>query len=150
MQMKLILREDVHALGSAGDVVEVKRGYGRNFLVPQGKAVVATAANLRQVEHEKQVALAAQAKRRATASAAAKQLEQASVTIPRKVGEQDKLYGSVTALDLAEALAAQGLAVDRRAIQLPEPIKALGEFEVEIRLHADVAAKLKVKVVAEQ
>ncbi|MHB1846676.1 MAG: 50S ribosomal protein L9 [Deltaproteobacteria bacterium] len=148
--MKVILREDVHALGRAGDVVEVKRGYGRNYLVPRGKAVLATVANVRHVEHEKTVALAAQAKRKASATDSAKRLEQASLTIARKVGEQDKLYGSVTAIDIAEALVAQGHTVDRRAIQLAEPIKALGDFEVELRLHSEVVAKLKVKVVAEK
>lgn len=149
MNMKLILREDVPALGKAGDVVEVKRGYGRNYLVPRAKAVMATTANLRQVEHEKAVSLAGQAKRKAAAGNIAATLQSLSLTISRRVGEQDKLFGSVTALDIAEALAAQGSAMDRRQIHLPEPIKALGEYQVEIRLHAEVTAKIKVSVVAE-
>lgn len=149
MNMKVILREDVHNLGKAGEVVEIKRGYGRNYLVPRKKAVLATEASLRHVEHEKQVALARKAKQKAAAGDLASKLEGAKLTIVRRVGEQDKLYGSVTALDIAEALAAQGIALDRRAIHLPEPIKALGEFEVEVRLHAEVPAKVKITVAAE-
>jgi large subunit ribosomal protein L9 len=149
MNMKVILREDVPSLGKAGEVVEVKRGFGRNYLVPRKKAVLATEASLRHVEHEKQVALARKAKQKAAAGDIASKLEAARITIGRRVGEQDKLYGSATALDIAEALAAQGVQIDRRAIHLPEPIKALGEFEVEVRLHSEVVAKIKLTVAAE-
>jgi large subunit ribosomal protein L9 len=148
--MKVILREDVPALGKAGDVVEVKRGFGRNYLVPQKKALVATSANIRHLDHEKGVALAAKAKLRAQAAGEAERLNQVHITIARRVGEQDKLDGSVTAMDIAEALATQGNAVDRHKIHLPEPIKSLGDFEVEIRLHTDVTSKIKVSVIAQQ
>ncbi|MHB8417129.1 MAG: 50S ribosomal protein L9 [Myxococcales bacterium] len=147
--MKVILREDVPSLGKAGDVVEVKRGYGRNYLVPRQKAVLATEASLRHVEHEKTVALARKAKQKAAAGDLASKLEAARVSIGRRVGEQDKLYGSVTALDIAEALAAQGLTIDRRSIHLPDPIKQLGDFEVEVRLHSEVVAKIKLTVTPE-
>jgi large subunit ribosomal protein L9 len=150
MQMKLILREDVPALGKAGDVVDVRRGYGRNFLVPQGKAVMATRAKLRELEHERGVALTAQAKRTTLARGMADKLNAQSVTIARKVGETEKLFGSVTALDIAEALASNGVVVDRHLIHLAEPIKSLGQFEVEVKLHGDVSAKVKVTVVPEK
>ncbi len=149
MNMKVILREDVPSLGKAGDVVEVKRGYGRNYLVPRKKAVLATEASLRHVEHEKSVALARKAKQKAAAGDVASRLEAVRLTIGRRVGEQDKLYGSVTAIDIAEALQAQGVQIDRRAIHLPEPIKALGDFEVEVRLHSEVVAKVKLSVTPE-
>jgi large subunit ribosomal protein L9 len=150
MNMKVILREDVTSLGKAGDVVEVKLGYGRNYLVPRKMAVIATEASLHHVEHEKTVALARKAKQKAAAGDVAMKLGAAKVTIGRRVGEQDKLYGSVTALDIAEALAGQGVTIDRRDIHLPEPIKALGEFEVEVKLHSEVTAKIKVTVAAER
>jgi large subunit ribosomal protein L9 len=150
MQMKLILREDVPALGKAGDVVDVRRGYGRNYLVPQGKAVTATRAKLRELEHERGVALTAQAKRAAQARGIADKLNAQSLVIARKVGETEKLFGSVTALDVAEALAANGVAVDRHLIHLSEPIKSLGQFEVEVKLHGEVSAKVKVTVVPEK
>jgi large subunit ribosomal protein L9 len=150
MQMKLILREDVPSLGKAGDVVDVRRGYGRNYLVPQGKAVLATRAKLRELEHERTVALTAQAKRSAQARGLAEQLNAQNLVIARKVGETDRLFGSVTALDIADSLAAAGVAVDRHLIHLSEPIKSLGEFEVEVKLHGEVSAKVKVTVVPEK
>jgi large subunit ribosomal protein L9 len=150
MNMKVILREDVHALGKAGEVVEVKRGFGRNYLVPQNKALIATTANLRHLEHEKTVALARKAKLKGVATDAAKKLEAQSVTIARRVGENDKLFGSVTAIDIAEALAQAGAPIDRHLIHLAEPIKALGEVTVDIKLHGEVTAKVKVNVVAEK
>ena len=149
MNMKIILREDVPNLGQAGDLVEVRRGYGRNYLVPRKLAVVATAASINQVQHEKAAALARKAKLKAAAGEVADRLGAARVQIARRVGEQDKLYGSVTAIDIADALAAQGLSVDRRAIHLAEPIKQIGDFEVEVRLHSEVVAKVKVSVTAE-
>lgn len=148
--MRIILREDVPNLGKSGDVVTVKDGFGRNFLLPRNKAVLANERNIKHVEHEKSVITARQAKLKAGAQSQAKSIEAVQVKITRKVGEQDKLYGSVTALDIAEALAAKGQKVDRRHIHLPEPIKALGTFDVEIRLHADVKAKIKVEVGADK
>ena len=147
--MKLILREDVYNLGKGGELVEVKAGYGRNFLIPRGLAILANPKNIREVEHQKAVAAAKAAKLKASAEAVAKRLSDTPVTLRRKVGEQDKLYGSVTAMDVAEALAARGLDIDRRAIDLSEPIKTLGDFEVGVKLHSEVIGKAKVKVEAE-
>ncbi len=147
--MKLILREDVENLGRGGDVVDVKPGYGRNFLLPRGLAVVANPKNLREIEHQKAVASAKAAKLKASAEAVAKRLAETPITLKRKVGEQDKLFGSVTALDIAEALGARGLQLDRRSIDLAEPIKTVGDFEVGVKLHHDVVGKVKVKVEAE-
>ncbi len=147
--MKLILREDVYNLGKGGELVEVKPGYGRNFLIPRGMAVLANPKNIREVEHQKAVAAAKAAKLRASAEAIAKRLSDTPLSFKRKVGEQDKLYGSVTAMDVAEALAGRGVQIDRRAIDMSEPLKALGDFEVGVKLHSDVVGKVKVKVEAE-
>ncbi len=147
--MKLILREDVENLGKGGELVDVKPGYGRNFLLPRGLAVLANSKNVREMEHQKSVAQAKAAKLKASAEAVAKRLADTAITLKRKVGEQDKLYGSVTALDLAEALASRGLQIDRRTIDLSEPIKTLGDFEVPVKLHSDVVGKVKVKIEAE-
>ncbi len=144
--MKLILREDVDNLGKGGEVVEVKPGYGRNFLLPRGLAVPANPRNVREIEHQKKIADAKAAKAKASAEAVAKRLSDTPVVLKRKVGEQDKLYGSVTALDVAEALAARGLEIDRRHIDLAEPIKTVGDFEVPVKLHRDVVGKAKVKI----
>jgi len=144
--MKLILREDVENLGKGGELVEVKPGYGRNYLLPRGLAVVANPRNIREIEHQKQVAAAKAAKMRASAEALARRLADTPVSLTRKVGEQDKLYGSVTAMDIAEALGRRGLSIDRRSIDLAEPIKTVGEFEVPVKLHHEVAGKVKVKV----
>lgn len=147
--MKLILREDVENLGKGGELVDVKPGYGRNFLLPRGLAVVANPKNVRELEHQKSVASAKAAKLKASAEAVAKRLKETPVTLKRKVGEQDKLYGSVTALDIAEALSARGLTIDRRSIDLADPIKTVGEFEVPVKLHSEVVGKAKVKVEAD-
>ena len=144
--MKLILREDVENLGKGGEVVEVKPGYGRNFLLPRGLAVPANTKNVRELAHQKSIADAKAAKLKASAEAVAKRLADTPVVLKRKVGEQDKLFGSVTALDVAEALAARGLQLDRRAIDLAEPIKTTGDFEVPVKLHREVVGKAKVKV----
>jgi len=147
--MKVILREDIDGLGKSGELVTVKDGFGRNYLLPRKKAVLANEQNLRQLDHEKAVITARNAKLKGAAEEQAKKVGAIKVTIKRKVGEQDKLFGSVTALDIAEAIAAQGQQVDRRGIHLPEPIKTVGSHEVELRLHRDVVAKLKVEVVPE-
>jgi len=147
--MKLILREDVENLGKGGELVEVKPGYGRNYLLPRGLAVLANPKNVRELDHQKAVATAKAAKLKASAEAVAKRLADTAVTLKRKVGEQDKLYGSVTALDIAEALAARGLQIDRRSIDLAEPLKTIGEFEVPVKLHSEVVGKAKVKIEAE-
>jgi large subunit ribosomal protein L9 len=147
--MKVILREDVYNLGSSGEVVTVKDGYARNYLFPRNLAMLASAANVRQLDHEKKVIAVRQDKLKGAAQEQAKKLENVSVTIKRKVGEQDKLFGSVTALDIAEALAAGGNKLDRRLIHLPEPIKAIGSFPVELRLHREVIVKVTVNVEGE-
>jgi large subunit ribosomal protein L9 len=144
--VKIILREDIDNLGKSGELVTVKDGYGRNYLLPRGKAVLASAQNMRQLEHERTVLSARNAKLKGVAEEQAKKIGSVKAVIKRKVGEQDKLYGSVTVLDIAEALAAQGQQVDRRLIHLAEPIKAVGNYEVELRLHRDVVAKIKVEV----
>jgi large subunit ribosomal protein L9 len=144
--MKVILREDIDNLGKSGELVTVKDGFGRNYLLPRGKAVLASEQNMRQLEHEKAVISARNAKLKGAAEEQAKKLGAVKAVIKRKVGEQDKLYGSVTALDIAEALASQGQNIDRRHIHLPEPIRAVGSYEVEMRLHRDVVAKIKVEV----
>jgi large subunit ribosomal protein L9 len=147
--MKLILREDVENLGKGGDLVDVKPGYGRNFLLPRGLAVAANTKNVRELEHQKAVASAKAAKLKASAEAVAKRLAETPVVLRRKAGEQEKLFGSVTAIDIAEALAARGLQLDRRSIDLAEPIKTLGDFEVPVKLHHEVVGKARVKVEAE-
>ncbi|MFO0582187.1 MAG: 50S ribosomal protein L9 [Anaeromyxobacter sp.] len=147
--MKLILREDVDNLGKGGEVVDVKPGYGRNFLIPRGLAVPASTKNVRELEHEKAMASAKAAKLKASAEAVAKRLNDTPITLKRKVGEQDKLYGSVTALDVAEALAARGVQLDRRSIDLAEPIKTVGAHEIPVKLHSEVVAKVKLTVEAE-
>jgi large subunit ribosomal protein L9 len=147
--MKVILREDIDGLGKSGELVTVKDGFGRNYLLPRKKAVLANEQNLRQLEHEKAVITARSAKLKGAAEELAKKVGSIKITIKRKVGEQDKLFGSVTALDIAEALAASGQQVDRRGLHLPEPIKTVGTHEVELRLHREVAAKIKVEVVPE-
>jgi large subunit ribosomal protein L9 len=149
MPMQLILREDVDNLGKAGDLVDVKPGYGRNYLLPRKLAVLANASNVRALKAEQSAIAARQAKLKKSAEEQAGKLSSVSVKISRKVGEQDKLFGSVTALDIAEALAAKGQKVDRRHIHLPEPIKTVGAHEVEIRMHREVTAKVKVEVVPE-
>ena len=147
--MKVILREDIDGLGKSGELVTVKDGFGRNYLLPRKKAVLANEQNLRQLEHEKGVITARSAKLKGAAEELAKKVGSIKITIKRKVGDQDKLFGSVTVLDIAEALAAQGQQVDRRGLHLPEPIKTVGSHEVELRLHREVVAKIKVEVVPE-
>ncbi len=148
--MEVILREHVENLGRRGDVVKVAAGYARNYLLPHKLALVVNEGNRRQIEKEKQIAEAREAREKATAEAFAARLAAAEVVIARKVGEHDVLYGSVTAADIVHALAAQHqIEFDRKKIQLQEPIKALGDFEVPARVHREVAVTLKVKVVAE-
>lgn len=147
--MKVILREDVYNLGKSGEVVTVKDGYGRNYLLPRQIAVLASETNVRQLEHEKAVIDARNAKTRAAAEEQSKKLSAVTIHLKRKVGEQEKLYGSVTALDIAEQLAAQGHKIDRRIIQLPDPIKTLGTHSVPLKLHRDVTATVKVDITPE-
>ncbi len=147
--MKVILREDIPQVGRSGEVIDVRDGFGRNYLIPRKLAVMASEKNVRQLEHEKKVIAARQAKLKAAAGDVAAKLGRAQVKIARRVGEQDKLFGSVTALDVAEELQKQGISIDRRTIHLPEPIKTTGSHEVEVKLHHEVTAKIKVEVVPE-
>ena len=147
--MKLILRADVENLGNLGDVVTVKPGYGRNFLLPQGLAMVASEANMKAFELERKKLQERMDALRADAQALCAKLEALEVVIPMHVGENDKLYGSVTTTMIGDAILAQGVEVDRRRILLDAPIRALGDFEVRVRLHADVVANLQVKVISD-
>lgn len=148
--MKVILRTDVENLGSLGELVEVKPGYGRNYLLPQGYAMLATPANLKVFELERKKLQAQAEALRGAAGDLAKRIAAAPVSIAMRVGDNDKLYGSVTASMIAEALEAQGVEVDRRRILLDAPIRTLGEYAIRVRLHADVVAELALSVVAEK
>jgi large subunit ribosomal protein L9 len=145
--IEVILKEDVEHLGHRGDVVRVAPGYARNYLLPRRLALQVTQGNKRQIEHMKKVAAERAAEERASAEQLAQRLSAVVCVIARKVGETETLYGSVTSADIAEVLAAQGIAVDRRKIQLPEPIKHLGDHRVPIKIHRDVAAEITVQVV---
>lgn len=145
--MEVILRQAVEKLGHTGDVVNVSNGYARNYLLPRGVAYVATEGNKRRIEQERQRLEAAEESRRAGARELAEKLEQVSLTFSARVGEEGKLFGSVTSADIAAQLAAQGLAVEKRQIDLHEPIKALGVYRVPVRLHADVHPEIKVWVI---
>jgi large subunit ribosomal protein L9 len=147
-KIQIILTEDVASLGKSGELVAVKPGYGRNYLIPKGMAILATKKNVAQLEHQKRVIEVQAAKLRKDAEATAGKLSGATVQIERAVGEGDKLFGSVTTRDIEEALAAQGLKVDRKKIDLKEPLKALGQYTVDVRVTRDVTAQVKVWVVA--
>jgi large subunit ribosomal protein L9 len=148
--MEVILREDIDKLGTRGQVVKVAPGYARNFLLPKRLAVTATEANKKIVEQERQAHLRKEAKFKADAEDLSKLLTGVSVTITQKAGENDQLFGSVTSKDIADALAAKNFNIDRRKIQLDEPIKQLGEFKVPVRLHKDVIAEVSVTVAKEE
>ena len=147
--MEVILREHVDNLGRRGEVVKVADGYARNFLLPRKLALVATEGNRKQIERERLKLDAKEAEEKQGADAVAARMANIDVTIARKVGETEALYGSVTGSDIAEALAAKGVEVDRRKIQLADPIKKIGDFDVPIKLHREVTAIVKVHVVAE-
>lgn len=148
--MEIILREDIDQLGTRGQMVEVADGYARNYLLPKRLAVAATAANKKIVEQERQAHLRREAKEKSGAAELATMLEGVSVTIAHKAGEQDQLFGSVTAKNIAEALERQNFSIDRRKIQLDDPIKQLGEYRVTIRLHREVPVEIGVNVVQEE
>jgi large subunit ribosomal protein L9 len=147
--MEVILREHVEHLGNRGEVVKVADGYARNYLLPRKLALLVTEGNKQQIAREKVKFDAKEAEERKIAEAMAERIAAVEVEIARKVGETQALYGSVTSGDIAEALAAKGFDVDRRKLQLAEPIKHLGEVQVPVKLHRDVTAQVKVKVVAE-
>jgi large subunit ribosomal protein L9 len=144
--MEIILREDIDKLGTRGQVVKVASGYARNFLLPKRLAVAATDSNRKIVEQERQAHLRKDVKLQSEAQDLGKLLSALTITISRKAGENDQLFGSVTANDIADALSAQSYTVDRRKIQLDEPIRTLGEHKVPVRLHKDVVAEITVNV----
>lgn len=147
--MKVILREDVAHLGTAGNIVNVAPGYARNYLIPRSFAIPATANNVKAFEHEARTMEAKRTKRKKEAEALRAKIERVSCSISKKVGEQDKLFGSVTTQDIEKAFKAEGFDIDKKDILLAEPIKALGVYDVPIRIFDDVVAKTKVWVVRE-
>ncbi len=148
--VKVILRESVPSLGEAGDLVGVKPGFARNYLIPQGKATIASEARVRELEHHRRVVAEKLARDLKALESVRKHLESLELEVKARVGEEGKLFGSVTALQIAELLGEKGYEVDRRKIALAEPIKEAGEHVVAIRLHADLTAQVKVKVTSEE
>ena len=147
--MEVILREHVDNLGSRGDVVKVAAGYARNYLLPRQLALPVTEASKRQIEREREKAEARDAEERAGAEALAQKVSGFDISITRRVGENNTMYGSVTSADIAQALAAKGFQVEKRKITLAEPIKSVGEHTVQVKVHRDVTTEVKVKVVPE-
>ena len=146
---KVLLRDDIEDLGARGEVVRVKAGYARNYLLPRKLAVEATASNVKQIESERAALLKREARDRTSAEAQAEQMRSLSISFERKVGELGLLYGSVTSMDIAHALKDKGYEIDRRRISLREPIKTPGDFTVPIRLHREVVIDLPVKITGE-
>ena len=147
--MEVILREHVDNLGKRGEIVKVADGFARNYLLPRKLALPATAGNRKHVERERKIMETREAEEKAAAEAISTRLATVDISIARRVGDTEQLYGSVTAADIVEFLKAKGFEVDRRKLILPEPLKALGEFDVPLKLHREVTAPLKVKVVKE-
>jgi len=147
--VRLILRESVHSLGEAGDVVSVKPGYARNYLLPEGKAILATESKVKQLEHHKRVVAEQVARELKDLRATKDRLEQLALEVRARAGEEGKLFGSVTAAQIGELLAEKGFEIDRRRISLKEAIKDVGEHRVEIRLHREVVAQVALSVLAE-
>jgi len=145
--MRVILKSEVAKLGDAGDIVKVADGYGRNFLIPRGLAIPALEGSVRELEHQQRMAEAIRRKKLGAAQELAKQLEGTAVSIRRETGDDDKLFGSVTNRDIAQALADEGVELDRRAIQVDEPIRSIGLFNIPVRLHRDVTAQVRVYVI---
>jgi len=148
--MEVILREHVDNLGRRGEIVKVTAGYARNYLLPRKLALAVTEANKRQIERERDAAEVRDVEEQQQAQAFGQRLMEVEIVIARRVGEKDTLYGSVTSADIAQALHAKGFEIEKRKIQLPEPLKALGEAIVPVKIHREVTAQVKVKVVAEQ
>ncbi|MBX3283121.1 MAG: 50S ribosomal protein L9 [Acidobacteria bacterium] len=146
----VLLREDIENLGGRGEVVKVKAGYARNFLLPQGFATLATKGNIKQIEQEREALLKKAAVEKATAEAQKEQMSAISLTFERKAGEHGTLFGSVTSMDIADALKAKGYEIDRKRIVLRDPIKETGEYTVSVKLHREVAIPIPVKVTTEE
>ena len=147
--MEVILRDHVEKLGKRGEIVKVSDGYARNYLLPRKLALPATEGNRKHVERERKIMETREADEKSQAEAIASRLSTVDITIARRVGETEQLYGSVTASDIAEFLKTKGFEIDRRKLILPEPIKTIGEHDVPLKLHREVTAPLKVKVVKE-
>ncbi len=145
--MEVILKELIDTLGEEGDVVQIKPGYGRNYLLPQGKAILATKANLAKLEKEKSVIEARKAAMRTDSESIAKKIAGMVVVIEQRAGSEDKLFGSVTAADIADKLATLGVTIDKRKISLSEPIKTLGEYLITVKVGYQVNAEMKVQVI---
>ena len=148
--MEVILREHVEHLGARGDVVKVTPGYARNYLLPRKLALAVTENNKRQIDREKKLAEARDMEEKSAAEAVAARLGALDIEIARRTGENDALYGSVTSADIAQALKDQGFEVDKRKVQLPDPIKALGESTIAVKIHREVVAQVKVRVVSDK
>lgn len=148
--MQVILREDIDKLGKIGDLVKVADGYARNYLVPKKKAIEATPNNVSAMDHAKKMVSDRLRKLKKEATAEADRMKGLSVTLRVKTGEEGKLFGSVTTMDIADALKAQGVAIDKRKIVLDEPIKRLGDYTVSVKLHTDIHAEIKISVLAEE
>lgn len=148
--MKVILKEDIPKLGNMGDTVEVAPGFGRNYLIPQGKAVLASRTNVKALEHERSLIQRKAELFRKDAEGLAEKISGVRLTLTRKVADEDKLYGSVSVSDVSQALEEAGVVVERKMIRLIEPIKTLGEYQVPIKVHADVTAEVTVQVVKEE
>jgi large subunit ribosomal protein L9 len=148
--MKVILKEDIPKLGTMGETVKVAPGYGRNYLIPQGKAVLATSKNLKELEHQRQLILRKAELIRKDAESFAEKFRGMTLTLARKVKDEDKIYGSVSVSDISQALEEAGVEIERKLIKLDEPIRSLGEFQVPVKVHADVTAELTVQVVKEE
>ena len=148
--MKVILKEDIPRLGIMGETVQVAPGYGRNYLIPQGKAVLATSKNSKELEHQRQLILRKAELIRKDAESFAEKFRGLTLTLARKVVGEDKIYGSVSVSDISQALKEAGVEIERKLIKLDEPIKSLGEFQVPVTVHADVTAELTVQVVKEE
>ncbi|PIR26798.1 MAG: 50S ribosomal protein L9 [Deltaproteobacteria bacterium CG_4_10_14_0_2_um_filter_43_8] len=144
--MQVILQEEISSLGKAGEIVNVKEGYARNFLIPQKKAVVADAKNMKMLEHQRKIISAKQAKLKAEAEKLAVELNKLKLVFEKEVGEEGKLFGSITSKDIAELVKEKGFEIDRRKLQLKDPIREIGDCEVPLKLHAEVTAMLKVSV----
>ncbi len=148
--MKVILKEDIPRLGTMGETVQVAPGYGRNYLIPQGKAALATSKNFKELEHQRQLILRKAELIRKDAESFAEKFRGLTLTLARKVVEEDKIYGSVSVSDISQALEEAGVEIERKLIKLDEPIKTLGEFQVPVKVHANVTAELIVQVVKEE
>ena len=148
--MKLLLKEDVHGLGSCGDEVEVKSGYGKNFLIPNGHAIAATPKNRKQFSHQKSIVQGRLKKVKVSAEALALEIGKVICAFKKKTGDNGKIFGAVTTQEISEGLRSHGIELDRRKLQLKEPIKSLGDFEVPVKLHPEVTVAVKVTVVQEE